>query len=54
VTTATNDVVVVDADQLVRCCAWCLSAKRLAELHRAHRCTDGLCPACRLRLEAGA
>jgi|KBSSwiStaDraftv2_1062776.scaffolds.fasta_scaffold11619_16 hypothetical protein len=51
-TTQLNDVVVVEPGGLVRCCAWCLSAKRLAELHRAHVCTDGLCPDCRDRLES--
>jgi hypothetical protein len=51
ITTALNDVVVVGADGLVKCCAWCLSARRLAELHRAHRCSDGLCPSCSVRLE---
>jgi hypothetical protein len=49
-TTALNDAVVVEASGLVRCCAWCLSAARLAELHRAYRCTDTLCPPCAQRL----
>jgi len=50
-TTADHDVVVVEATGLVRCCAWCLSAARLAELHRAYRCTDTLCTPCAARLE---
>lgn len=45
-TTALNDTVVVGADALVRCCAWCLPLVRLAALHRAHRCTDGICADC--------
>lgn len=50
-TTALNDRVVVGADNLVRVCAWCVAPVRLAEIHRAHRCSDGVCPACLVRLE---
>jgi hypothetical protein len=50
-TTATNDDVVVEANGLVRVCAWCVPMVRLMEIHRAHRCTDGLCPDCTLRLQ---
>lgn len=49
--TALHDVAVVGANGLVRCCAWCLSARRLAELHRAFRCSDGLCADCVARVE---
>ena len=51
-TTATNDTVVVEASGLVRVCAWCVAPLRLREIHRAHRCTDGLCFDCRTKLEA--
>jgi hypothetical protein len=50
-TTATNDDIVVEANGLVRVCAWCVPMVRLMEIHRAHRCTDGLCPDCTLRLQ---
>lgn len=50
-TTAINPTVTVEATGLVRCCAWCLSAARLAELHRAYRCTDSLCAPCAILLE---
>jgi len=49
-TSSTNDIVVIEVTGLVRVCAWCLSALRLAELHRLYRCSDGLCPACIERL----
>jgi hypothetical protein len=50
ITTALNyPLVVVGPDHLVKCCAWCLSAKQLADLHLAHRCSDGLCPDCAIR-----
>jgi hypothetical protein len=45
-TTATNDLVVIEANGLIRVCCWCLSTARLAELHRLHRCTDGICQPC--------
>ena len=50
-TTATNPAIVIEPNGLVRCCAWCLPSRTLAELHRAYRCTDGLCAPCRQRLE---
>jgi hypothetical protein len=50
VITATHDVVVIEPSGLVRVCAWCVPAIRLAELHRDHRCTDTLCPPCAQRL----
>jgi hypothetical protein len=51
VITATNDQIVVDPSGLVRVCAWCVPLVRLMEIHRAHRCTDGICPDCRVKLE---
>jgi hypothetical protein len=51
VITAKNDVVVVESSGLVRVCAWCVPMVRLMEIHRAHRCTDGICPDCKERLE---
>lgn len=53
VTTARNDVVVVELSGLVRVCAWCVPRARLIEIHREYkeRCTDGLCPECSTRLE---
>lgn len=50
-TTQKNDVVVLETSGLVRVCAWCLPAKRLAELHRAHRCSDGLCDDCSAQMQ---
>lgn len=50
-TTQRNDVVVVEPSGLVRVCAWCLPATRLAEIHRAYRCTDGLCVSCEASLD---
>jgi len=50
-TTALNNIVVVEASGLVRVCAWCVAPIRLAEIHRLHRCSDGVCPACIERLE---
>jgi hypothetical protein len=52
VVTQKNDVVVVDpATHLVKVCAWCVPLVRLMEIHRAYRCTDGICPDCRVKLE---
>jgi hypothetical protein len=51
-TTALHDVIVLGPDQLLKVCAWCLSAKRLAELHRAHLCSDGICESCITAIEA--
>ena len=50
-TTADNTAVVVEANGFIRVCAWCLSAKRLAELTQQYRCTHSLCPDCTLRLQ---
>jgi hypothetical protein len=49
-TTRLHDAVTIDPSGLVRVCAWCVPAPRLAELHRLDRCSDGLCPACAVRL----
>jgi len=51
VITAKNDVVVVEPSGLVRVCAWCVPLIRLREIHQQHRCTDGLCPDCQVKLE---
>lgn len=51
-TTADNDVVVVEANGLVRVCAFCTPRLRLIEIHRTHRCTDGICPQCFAALNA--
>jgi succinate dehydrogenase/fumarate reductase-like Fe-S protein len=50
-TTAAHDVIVLGPDQLLKVCAWCLSAKRLAELHLVYRCSDGICPSCSAAIE---
>jgi hypothetical protein len=50
-TTATNDVIVVERDGLVHLCAWCVPLIRSQAIHRAHRTSDGLCPDCTLRLQ---
>jgi len=50
-TTAINDVIVIEANGQVRVCAWCVPLVRLMEIHKAHRCSDGLCPACQAKLE---
>ena len=49
-TTALDPTVIVEPSGLVRVCAWCVPQIRLAEIHRAHRCTDGLCPDCQIKL----
>lgn len=50
-TTQQNDAVVIEADGLARVCAWCVPAKRLAEIHRQVRCSDGLCASCKATLD---
>jgi hypothetical protein len=45
-TTTINPGVVVEASGLVRVCCYCVPRARLAELHQAHRCTDGICQSC--------
>lgn len=45
-TTATNDRVVVEANGLVRICAYCVPRARRRELHYAHRVTDSICTSC--------
>jgi len=50
-TTALSPAIVIEADGAVHCCAWCLSTERLAELHRTHRCSDGVCVPCLAKLE---
>lgn len=48
--TRSSDVVDVDpSTQLVRVCAWCVPVARRIELHRLHRCSDGMCPDCQGR-----
>lgn len=50
-TTARNEAIVVEASGFVRVCAWCVPAIRLAEIHKAHLCTDGLCLSCATKLQ---
>jgi hypothetical protein len=53
-TTASAPAVVVEANGLLYCCAWCLSAIVLRELHRQHHCSDGICPSCQATLAVEA
>lgn len=53
-TTLQNDAVVVEPSGLVRVCAWCVAKPRLVALHRAYRCSDGMCERCSARLEQEA
>ena len=46
-----NDQIVVEPSGYVRVCAWCVPAKRIADLARAYRCTHALCDACRVKFE---
>lgn len=48
--TLKSDVLTVDPSvDLVRLCAWCVPMARRVELHRAYRCSDGMCPDCQIR-----
>jgi hypothetical protein len=50
-TTALDDLVVVEPSGLIKACAWCVSRARLEELGRTYAVSHALCTSCAMRLE---
>jgi hypothetical protein len=55
-TTQAHTQVDVDADGLVKACAWCCTRAQLVALNRAYpaKVSHGLCPACAQKMEKEA